>query len=90
MTEKLSRNKRKTLGVRIKPKEGLWIRYQLNLKGITLSSFAERQGVRVPTVSKTIHGLTKSARIESAIYETLGFDSFETMIAAARGKGATV
>jgi hypothetical protein len=86
MAQKLSRNKRKTLGIRIKPKEGLWINYQLRLRGITQQSFADRLGVRNATVNLVLYGKRRSVRIETALYQTLGYPSFEDMIAASRGK----
>jgi hypothetical protein len=90
MPQKLSRNKRKMLGIRIKPKEGWWISYHLKLKGLNCELFAARLGVRGATVSSVLNGHRKSARIETALYQTLGYPSFEAMIAAARGKGETV
>ncbi|MDR1286781.1 MAG: hypothetical protein LBK08_04145 [Treponema sp.] len=85
MAQKPSRHKRKMLGIRIKPKEGLWISYKLRLKGITGRSFAAKFGVRESTASQVINGKRSSRRIETALYETLGYPSFEAMIAAARG-----
>jgi hypothetical protein len=87
MAQKLSRNKRKALGIRIKPQEGWWISYQLKLKGLNCTTFAARLGVRETTVSSILNGHRKSARIEDALYQTLGYPSFEDMIAASRGKG---
>jgi transcriptional regulator with XRE-family HTH domain len=87
MAQKPSRHKRKMLGIRIKPKEGLWISYRLRLKGYTGRAFAEQLGVRASTVSSIIRGLRSSRRIEEALRQTLGYPSFEAMIAAARGKG---
>jgi hypothetical protein len=90
MAQKPSRHKRKMLGIRIKPKEGLWISYQLRLKGITGRIFAAKFGVRESTASQVINGRRSSRRLEEALYQTLGYPSFEAMIAAARGKGETV
>jgi transcriptional regulator with XRE-family HTH domain len=87
MARKQSRSKRKTLGIKIKPKEGMWISYQLRLKGITGTSLAQRLGINQTSVSLIITGRRKSARVETALYQTLGYPSFEAMIAAARGKG---
>jgi hypothetical protein len=87
MTRKLSRSKRKALGIRIKPKEGMWIKCQLWLRGIRLEEFAKRHGVKGSTVSGVFSGLRRSERLENAVYQLLGYPSFEAMIAAARGKG---
>jgi transcriptional regulator with XRE-family HTH domain len=85
MTQRLSRSKRKALGIRIKPREGLWINYQLRLRGITHQKLADRLGIRRDTVTKIIRGIRHSSRIEDTLYQTLGYPSFEAMIAAARG-----
>ena len=90
MARKLSRNKRKTLGIRIKPKEGLWVKYQLGLRGISLTAFGAQHGVKVQTVSNVFSGVRRSERLENAVYQLLGYPSFEAMIAAARGKGAAI
>jgi len=90
MAQKMSRRNRKMLGIRIQPKEGLWIIFQLRLKGITQAEIASRLGVRAPTVNQILRGVRRSARIETALYQTLGYPSFEAMIAASRGKGKVV
>jgi transcriptional regulator with XRE-family HTH domain len=73
------------LGIRIKPKEGMWINYQLRLRGITQQDLAGKLGVRQATVAQVITGRARSTRIEEALYQTLGYPSFEAMIAASRG-----
>jgi transcriptional regulator with XRE-family HTH domain len=87
MAQKLPRSKRKMLGIRIKPKEGLWITYRLRLMGLKKKDMAERLGVCPQTVEQIINGKRSSRRIEEALRQTLGYPSFEAMIAAARGKG---
>jgi len=87
MAEKLSRRNRKMLGIRIKPNEGLWVVYQLGLKGIRQADLCRELGVKSSTMSQVLHGVRKSSRIEAALYQTLGYPSFEAMIAASRGKG---
>jgi transcriptional regulator with XRE-family HTH domain len=89
MAQKPSRNKGKTPGIRIRPKDGLWIVYQLRLAGIRQADFAARLGVSTATVSKVLAGRTKSARIETALCKVLGYESFEAMLDAAKGKGRT-
>jgi hypothetical protein len=88
MAKKVSRSKRKPLGIRIKPKEGLWIKYQLKLRGMNLLSFAQQHGVCLSTASMVFGGLASSKRLENAMYKLLGYASFEDMIAAARKGGA--
>jgi hypothetical protein len=88
MAQTLSRSKQKLPGIRIKPKEGLWITYKLRLMGIKKVDLAAKIGVHPTTVQQIIGGKRSSRRIEEALYRTLGYPSFEAMIAAARGKGA--
>jgi hypothetical protein len=90
MAQKLSRRNRKMLGIRIKPKEGLWINYQLRLKGVTQQKLADQLGVKGATINQVLYGHRRSFRIETAFYQTLGYPSFEVMIAASRGKGEAV
>jgi len=87
MAQKLSRRNRKIVGIRIKPREGMWINYQLRLRGITHQKLADQLGIRRDTVTKIITGARHSTRVEDALYKTLGFQSFEAMIAVSRGKG---
>ena len=87
MTQKMPRRKRKFLGIRIKPNEGLWVNFQLKLRGTTHQVIADQLGVRRDTVTQVICGKRRSARIEEALYKTLGFLSFEAMIAASRRQG---
>jgi len=84
MTGKLSKDKRKAIGIRIKPKEGLWINYRLKLMGITHQNLADRLGVRRDTVTQIIRGIRHSTRIEDAICQTLGYSTFADMIEASR------
>jgi transcriptional regulator with XRE-family HTH domain len=86
MAQKLSRRNRKIVGIRIKPNEGLWIIYQLRLKGISQTALAAQLGIKMSTVNQILRGTRHSTRIENALYQTLGFSSFEAMIAASRGK----
>ena len=88
MAEKLSRSNRKIVGIRIKPNEGLWIIYKLRLKGISQTEMAARLGVSVKAVNLILRGRKHSTRIEDALYQTLGYPNFESMIAASRGKEA--
>jgi len=89
MAEKLSRRKRKIVGIRIKPNEGLWIIYQLRLKGISQTEMAARLGRSLKTVNDVLRGRQHSTPVEDALYQALGYPSFESMIAASRGKRGT-
>jgi len=88
MARKLSRSNRKMLGIRIKPKEGLWIYYQLRLKKINQTDLSKKLGINSSTISNVLSGKRRSVRIEEALYQVLGYSSFEAMIAASRGKEA--
>jgi len=88
MAQKLSKSNRKIVGIRIKPKEGMWINYQLRLRGITHQKLADQLGLKRESVTKIITGCRHSTRVEDALYKTLGYPTFEAMIAASRGKGA--
>ncbi|MDR2785054.1 MAG: hypothetical protein LBB83_03975 [Treponema sp.] len=90
MAQKLSRSKHKALGIRIKPREGLWINYQLRLRGITHQKLGDQLGIRRDTVTKVIRGTRRSSRVEDALPQTLGYPSFEAMIATARSEGGAV
>jgi hypothetical protein len=90
MTQTLAKRKRNALGIRINPKEGLWIKYQLGLRGITLTEFGRRYGCKDSTISAVLRGFRKSAPLAAALYRFLGYSSFAAMIAAARGKGGAV
>jgi len=90
MAQKLSRRNRKIIGIRIKPKEGLWIIYQLRIRGITQTDLAAKLGLTLATVNQILRGIRHSTHVETALYQELGYPSFEAMIAASRGKGAAV
>ena len=86
MALKTPKSKRqRALAARIKPSEGLWIKYQLRLRGMTLTDFAKAHGVNRCTASGVFSGLYPSKRLETAMYQLLGYPSFEAMIAAAGG-----
>jgi hypothetical protein len=59
-------------------------------RGLTLTAFGDRYGVTVKTVSGVFNGTRRSERLENAVYQLLGYPSFEAMIAAARGHGEAV
>jgi hypothetical protein len=90
MARKPSKSKRKALGIRIFPRLGLWIKYQLALRGLTIKEFGEQNGVKTASASQVIRGVRKSARLEEAVYRILGYPSFEAMIIAFHNKGGIV
>jgi hypothetical protein len=74
-------------GVRISPRVGLWVKYQLRLKGISVTAFADILGVTQQSAWMVISGWRTSKRILGAVTQTLGYPSVEAMIAAAPDKG---
>jgi hypothetical protein len=45
MAQKLSRARRKAMGITITPQKGCWIKYQLNLRNITNKTVAAKADV---------------------------------------------
>jgi transcriptional regulator with XRE-family HTH domain len=79
------------MGITITPRKGCWIKYQLNLRNITQEDVAQKAGVSSKMVSHFITGRKNSEKVRRALAETLGYPSFEALIAASRGQdGATV
>jgi transcriptional regulator with XRE-family HTH domain len=73
------------MGTPINPRKGCWINYQLRLNGITQAAVAFRAGCNNRTVSDFLRGRKNSERVKKALAETLGYPSFEALIAASRG-----
>lgn len=84
MARKLSRSKRKALGITITPHEGMWISYQIRRSGIEQQDIAVKAGVSPALVSKVLHGKKNSERVKSALVAALGFEAWEKLIAKAR------
>lgn len=87
MACKLSKSKRKAIGIRIKPRDGLYINYLLRLRGITHQILADQLGLKRESVTKIITGARHSTRVEDALYQTLGYQSFDAMISDCRRNG---
>jgi hypothetical protein len=88
MAKKLSRAKRKAMGITITPQKGCWVNYQLRLRGITQAEVGTKAGCNNRTVSDFLRGRRNSERVKKALAEILGYGSFEKLIAASRGKEA--
>jgi transcriptional regulator with XRE-family HTH domain len=86
MARKLSRARRKAMGITITPQKGCWVKYQLNLRNITLETVAKRANVTGVMVTHFLKGRKNSERVKKALAEVLGYESFEKLIAASRGK----
>ena len=76
------------MGITITPQKGCWINYQLRLQGITQATVAARAGCNNRNVSDFLRGRKNSERVKKALADVLGYESFESLIAASRGKEA--
>lgn len=85
MARKLSRARRKVMGITLNPRKGCWINYQLRLNGITQAAVAEKAGCNNRTVSDFLRGRKNSERVKRALAETLGYESFEALLVASQG-----
>ena len=88
MARTISRARRKAMGITITPKKGCWINYMLRLRNITQATVAVRAGCNNRMVSDFLRGRKNSERVKRALAEVLGYESFEKLIAASRGKEA--
>ena len=88
MARTISRARRKAMGITITPQKGCWINYMLRLHNITQATVAARAGCNNRMVSDFLRGRKNSERVKKALAEILGYESFEKLIAASRGKGA--
>jgi transcriptional regulator with XRE-family HTH domain len=73
------------MGITITPRKGCWIQYQLKLHNFTQETVAQRAGCTGKMVSHFLRGRKNSERVKKALAETLGYPSFEALIAASRG-----
>jgi transcriptional regulator with XRE-family HTH domain len=73
------------MGLTISPRKGCWIKFQLNLRNITYRTVAQKAGVSEEMITQFIKGRKSSKKVRMALAETLGYVSFEALIAASRG-----
>ena len=64
--------------------EGVYIRYQLNCRGISLADIARTFGVSAVAVHYVATGLRRSRRVEAEIARVLGKASWNEVVAEAR------
>jgi len=88
MAQKLSRARRKAMGITITPQKGCYINYMLRLRSITQIEVAAKAGCNNRMVSDFLRGRKNSEKVKKALAEVLGYESFEKLIAASRGKEA--
>jgi len=78
------------MGIAITPQKGCWINYMLRLRSITQAAVAARAGCNNRMVSDFLRGRKNSEKVKRALAEVLGYESFEKLIAASRGKEEAV
>ena len=61
--------------------QGAWIGYQMKCQGITHKDIAIKVGVRPVSVTQVIHGLRTSGRIQKAVAQELGYESWNQLMA---------
>jgi len=88
MARKLSRAKRKAMGISITPQTGCWLHYQMKLRNLTLGTVAQKANVSSGMITHFLKGRKNSEKVKTAFAEVLGYESFEMLIAASRGKEA--
>lgn len=74
------------MGITITPRKGCWIQYQLNLRRIKLEAVALRAQVSTGMITHFLKGRKNSEKVKRALADVLGYESFEKLIAASRGK----
>jgi len=88
MARKLSRAKRKAMEITITHQTGCWLYYQIKLRNLTLEPIAQKANVSSAMVTQFLKGRKNSEKVKKALAEVLGYESFEKLIAASRGKEA--
>jgi len=77
----------KPRGFRFKPQEGLYVKYRLALRGLTLEEFGRRNGVKGMTVTAVLKGRNASSRLTAAMVRELGYPSLSDLLEDARVSG---
>jgi hypothetical protein len=88
MARKPNRAREKAMETTITPQKGCYINYMLRVRSITQAAVAARAGCNNRTVSDFLRGRKNSERVKKALAEVLGYESFEKLVAASRGKEA--
>jgi uncharacterized protein YbaP (TraB family) len=88
MAKALSRAGRKSPGGFLNHRTGCWVHYQIKLRNFTLETVAKKANVTSNMVSQFLKGRKRSEKVKIALAETLGYASFENLLAASRGKVA--
>jgi len=75
------------MAITITPRTGCWLHYQMKLRNLTLETVARKAEVSISMVSQFLKSRKDSERVKGAIADVLGYESFDKLIAASRGKG---
>jgi len=86
MASKLNRARRETMGITMTLQTGCWVYYQLKLRNLTLEPVARKANVTQTMVTHFLKGRKNSEKVKKALADVLGYESFEKLIAASRGK----
>ncbi len=62
-------------------RQGAWISYQLKVRGIRQADIAASVGVTQTSVNRIIYGARTSAKIRRAVAASIGFNSWNDLIA---------
>jgi transketolase N-terminal domain/subunit len=68
--------------------ECTWIKTELFLHEVNLETVAQKANVSIGMVSHFLKGRKDSEKVKKALAEILGYESFEKVVAASRGKVA--
>lgn len=68
--------------------QGAWIGYQMRINGLTDQLIASTTGVSRQMVQRVRYGLKTSARVQKAIANALGYDSWSELAAVCKGVAA--
>jgi hypothetical protein len=76
------------MGITMTPRTGCWLHYQVKLRNLTLETVAQKANVSSGMITHFLKCRKNSDKVKKAFAEVLGYESFEKLIAASRGKEA--
>jgi len=68
--------------------QGIWLNYLLRTAGYSQQDVATKAGVSRQMVQKVLYGIKTSQRVQKAIANTLGFNTWAELIALCRREAA--
>jgi plasmid maintenance system antidote protein VapI len=66
----------------IPPRTGRWLKSQLIFHGLTYTKVAQKAACTPATITHFIRGRNNCERLKTALAELLGYESFESLLAA--------